>query len=311
MSHFLIQPYQNASIIGAEHEVPVSIIIRALNEERYLPDCLRAIRQQRYQGDIEIILVDSGSVDSTVEIAKTNGCNVLYIPKEEFSYGGALNYGISKARYDYIVVLSAHCVPDSPDWLSELLAPIRQGLAQMVYGPHRADPEARSSEINYFVEKFSQSRGLQSSPRLNNGNSAFLKELWKVRPFDEKLSAQEDVEFSSWHINNGARLYFVPSARVVHYHNDRNKTLYRRIYNEVLVEFQLGIRKLGWVPYKILLLPIRITKDLALAYRRNGMIRAFRGVVYFRLVEIGAYLAASSKYINVALEGKRRILKMK
>lgn len=278
---------------------PVSIIIRALNEGRYLPECLRAIRDQRYDGEIEIILVDSGSVDLTVDIAQKNGCKVMYISRNEFSYGGALNFGISSASNELIVVLSAHCVPDSNVWLKNLIYPLHQGLAQMVYGPHMADPTARSSEINYFYEKFSQDEGRQNEPRLNNGNSAFSNSLWRLRPFDENLSAQEDVEFSSWHIKNGATLYFNPNARVTHYHNDRNKTLFKRIYNEVLVELQLGIKRLVWVPSAIILLPARITKDLMLAYKRKAIVRAFRGVMYFRLVESGAYLAASSKYIKM------------
>ena len=65
----------------------ISIIIRALNEEKYLPECLQKISEQNYKGEIEIILVDSGSADSTVEIAKAYGSKVVFITKQDFSYG--------------------------------------------------------------------------------------------------------------------------------------------------------------------------------------------------------------------------------
>src|SRR5690606_36663119 len=52
----------------------VSFVIAARNAERYLPVCLRRIRQQTYpQSSIEILVVDGGSTDRTCEIATAEG----------------------------------------------------------------------------------------------------------------------------------------------------------------------------------------------------------------------------------------------
>lgn len=54
----------------------LSIIIPTLNEEKYLPLLLEAIRKQDFDGDLETIIADAGSEDQTLEIAKTFGCRV-------------------------------------------------------------------------------------------------------------------------------------------------------------------------------------------------------------------------------------------
>jgi rhamnosyltransferase len=219
---------------------PISIIIRSYNEAQYLPKCLAAIDKQVYSGDVEVILVDSGSTDRTVDIARLFGCNVIQIPQEKFSFGYSLNIGISHTKNEIVMVLSAHCVPIRSDWLQTLVDPIKNLVVEMVYGRHVANMAARSSEINYFSSKYGEQSGIKDNPMMNNGNAAFLKALWQARPFDELLTAQEDIDFSSWHINNGKRLFYSAEASVFHYYNDRNKVLFKRINREVKVELVLG-----------------------------------------------------------------------
>ncbi|TDA32072.1 MAG: hypothetical protein DSO04_02890 [Hadesarchaea archaeon] len=69
-----------------QRRIPVSVVIPALEEEKYLPGCLRSLLNGTVVPD-EIIVVDSGSRDGTVEIAESFGCRVLYSPKGEFLWG--------------------------------------------------------------------------------------------------------------------------------------------------------------------------------------------------------------------------------
>ena len=55
----------------------LSIIIPALNEEKYLPLLLKEIKKQNFADDLEIIVADAGSEDKTVEIAKNYGCKIV------------------------------------------------------------------------------------------------------------------------------------------------------------------------------------------------------------------------------------------
>jgi len=281
----------------------VSIIIRTLNEERYLPECLTSIKQQEFSGQYEIIVVDSGSKDKTLSIAQEADCKLLHISKENFTFGRALNIGIEAAQYDIVISLSAHCVPQAEDWLSLMVAPIAEGFADMVYGAHVSDPKARSSEFNYFHDRYNDMGGMKREPRMNNGNSAFKRSIWLLHPFDEIIFAQEDVEFSSWHMSNHSSLFYEPRARVVHYHNDKNKILFRRLYRESKAELMLGELTYKKVFIRIVLLPVKVIKDIRLALKRKVVFRAFPGILLFRLVEGMAYIFAlkpAKKKTNVS-----------
>ena len=70
----------------------VSIVIRALNEAEHLPALFSGLLRQTRQPD-QVILVDSGSVDDTVAIARAHGAEVVHIAPAEFSFGRALNLG--------------------------------------------------------------------------------------------------------------------------------------------------------------------------------------------------------------------------
>ncbi len=101
-----------------------SIVIRAYNEAQHIERLLTGIRQQTFSGepveDIEVILVDSGSQDGTVEIASHFQApfpiHIVHIQPEEFTFGRSLNRGIQQARSPVIVIVSAHVYPVYPDW---------------------------------------------------------------------------------------------------------------------------------------------------------------------------------------------------
>jgi glycosyltransferase involved in cell wall biosynthesis len=72
----------------------VSVIIRTLNEERYLEELLMKISiQDRTTYDVEVVIVDSGSTDSTLDVAKKWKARITHISKDDFSFGRSLNIG--------------------------------------------------------------------------------------------------------------------------------------------------------------------------------------------------------------------------
>ena len=68
-----------------------SIVIRAYNEEKHIGRLLEGIRHQTLK-DVEIILVDSGSTDSTITIAESFDARIIHIRSEEFTFGRSLNF---------------------------------------------------------------------------------------------------------------------------------------------------------------------------------------------------------------------------
>lgn len=102
-----------------------SIIIRAFNEDHQIGRLLYVISKQVLPNGVtyEVILVDSGSTDATVAIAKSMGAKIVSIKKEEFSFGRALNVGCKAAKGDILLFASAHVYPVYTDWLEQMLKP--------------------------------------------------------------------------------------------------------------------------------------------------------------------------------------------
>lgn len=92
----------------------VSFVIRTLNESFWIEKVLKTLLQQDYN-NFEIIIIDSGSKDKTVEIVKRFPVKLIQIKPEEFHYSYALNLGISKAKGDYIAIISGYSIPISDD----------------------------------------------------------------------------------------------------------------------------------------------------------------------------------------------------
>jgi glycosyltransferase involved in cell wall biosynthesis len=88
----------------------LSIVIRCYNEERHIGRLLFGIKQQSIK-DVEIIVVDSGSTDSTLSIVGRYPIKVVTIEPEEFSFGRSLNIGYQNTTNDIIVNASAHVYP--------------------------------------------------------------------------------------------------------------------------------------------------------------------------------------------------------
>jgi len=83
----------------------VSIIIPVYNGENYLKDAIDSALSQTYT-NIEIIVVDDGSIDETEKVARSYGNKIKYYKKENGGTSSALNYGIKKMDGEYFSWLS-------------------------------------------------------------------------------------------------------------------------------------------------------------------------------------------------------------
>ena len=105
----------------------VSIVIRCLNENNNLKYLIPKILQQSYK-DYEIIFVDSGSNDGTIDtissyLDRYKNIFLFHINKNEFTFGKSLNIGFENSNGNIIISLSAHCFPTNNSWLQSILEP--------------------------------------------------------------------------------------------------------------------------------------------------------------------------------------------
>ncbi len=103
--------------------VIVSVVIPAYNEEKHIGKCISSLLSQDYS-DLEIIVVDDGSKDSTKEIVKKYP--VKFLSQDHKGAGAARNYGASEAKGDILVFVDADQFFDK-SYVSELVKPIIEG----------------------------------------------------------------------------------------------------------------------------------------------------------------------------------------
>jgi rhamnosyltransferase len=211
-----------------------SILIRAYNEEKHIRRLLEGIQHQTLK-DVEIILVDSGSTDSTVEIAEAMGARIVRITPEEFTFGRSLNYGIREAGSEYIVIASAHVYPVYPDWLAALLHPLLDQRVALSYGRQGGPASAKFSEKQIFQQWYPELGKLhQETAFCNNANAAIRRSLWEQHPYDETLTGLEDLAWAKWARDQGYEISYVAEAEIVHIHEETPRGVFNRYRREAM-----------------------------------------------------------------------------
>ncbi len=109
-----------------EGVVEVSVVMPCLNEERGIGRCIRVIKDVFARENIngEIIVADNGSIDRSVEIARSAGALVVHEPVK--GYGAAYLRGLGAARGRYIIIGDSDNTYDFND-IPKFLEPLRRG----------------------------------------------------------------------------------------------------------------------------------------------------------------------------------------
>lgn len=262
-----------------------SIIIRAYNEEKHIGRLLEGIRRQTLK-DVEVILVDSGSTDSTVEIAESLGSRVVKIPPEEFTFGRSLNTGIREAASEFIVIASAHVYPVYPDWLATLLHPLLDRRIALSYGKQRAPRSAKFSEKQVFLQWYPEVGQLhQETAFCNNANAAIRKSIWERNPYDETLTGLEDLEWGKWAKEQGYAISYVPEAEVIHTHAESPRGVYNRYRREAMA-FKKIFPESHFSIYDFFrLTTANITSDIWHAAHDRVLLKSIISILWFRLMQ--------------------------
>ena len=198
----------------------VSIVIRARNEAASIGKVIDAIHTQDFDGQLEVIVVDTESDDGTVQIATEKNATIVPIAREIFTWGKALNVGAAAGTGEFIVNLSAHAVPADPKWLRNLIAPLKQDKkVAAVFGRQLAIDHADPFEAVELTLWFPDWPEPRISGSFSNANGALRRSLWEQYPFDEDLMISEDTVWAKKMTNLGYETMYQPLARVYHNHD--------------------------------------------------------------------------------------------
>ncbi len=225
------------------HEGPiVSIIIPTWNGAASLREVLALLGRQT-TGFHELLIVDSGSDDASVAIAKGFGAEVLGIPQGEFDHGGTRTMMAQKARGDILVFLTQDAIPASADALAKLIAPLLADASIATsYGRQLPHPDATpfaahlrdfnypsQSELRLFADR--QGLGLQTVFASNSFACYRRTALAEVDYFQSGLIFGEDTCTVGRLLMRGYKVAYMAEAMVFHSHNYSCLQEFRRSFD--------------------------------------------------------------------------------
>tara|TARA_B100000579_G_scaffold371763_1_gene334538 strand:+ start:3256 stop:4620 length:1365 start_codon:yes stop_codon:yes gene_type:complete len=240
----------------------VSIIIRTKNEERWIRPCFEALFSQSYR-DFEIVVVDNESTDKTLDKVSQFPVKKI-ITVSDYLPGKAINVGIEQSVGDYIVCLSAHCIPVNTNWLEILVRALDDGEQYAgVYGRQEPMSFTPPSDRRDLLLVFGLDRKIQSKDSFfHNANSIIRKTCWEKVHFDKELTNIEDRVWAQEMLTLGYKILYEPEASVYHYHGIHQDGNKKRMHNVVnIIESQSGNSKKGKLDAKkmniVAIIPVR------------------------------------------------------
>lgn len=231
------------------YDVTVAILTR--NGGAVLERALRAVGEQQTNRRIELLAVDSGSTDGTLETLKRFGVRVINIPTDDFNWGATRDLAYQHASAPIIVNLSQDAVPNSHSWLERLIAPLEDpgvgaSCGTSIPDPDRAHDQFPWEKNGYFyftreIRKFTAKYG----KGLSFANSAVPRAVWERLRLDPQPTG-EDFQFQIKLHSANLAIAFPDDAAVLHHHDYALYSLFMRCRHEGFALRLLGCPYNEW-----------------------------------------------------------------
>lgn len=231
-----------ASIGNAGHSIRMSVIIPTRNGGEGFGELLAALTIQSLQPD-EILTVDSGSEDATVQTARSYGAEVRRIKPEEFNHGGTRSMAAGLAMGDILVFLTQDVLPASRDMLARLVQPLLED-PEVDLSYARQLPSFEATAIAAHLRHFnypesSSKRTFEDRERLglktvfvSNSCAAYRRSsLAEIGYFEADLIFGEDSWAAGKLLKKGGKIAYAAEAAVYHSHNYSWAEEFRRYFD--------------------------------------------------------------------------------
>jgi len=193
----------------------LSVIIGTHNSEKYIERCLKSLCSQSYERDnFEIIVVDDGSNDKSVEISKRYADKV--IETKPCTISKARNIGVDNSNGEYLAFIDSDCEATN-GWIKNIITSLSENEA--VTGPVlNGNENSLVAWAEYFVEfggyhEYRKKSDIRFMPGCNG--ACIKKNFLKIGGFiDARIS--EDVVFGESLRKNGSKIWFIPNIMIKH-----------------------------------------------------------------------------------------------
>ena len=219
----------------------VSIIIPAYNAERTIGECLSAVTNQTWSGDLEVIVVNDGSTDRTAAIASSfPGVKLIDVPNRGASQ--ATNIGIQAARHDIVVSLDADAVLEE-SWLDRIVPSFDEPGVAAVGGYALTGNKSVIGKLMGYDVELRLDRTPTYTDHLYTMNTAYRRQpLLEVLMFSEEMKIAYDVDISRRLKAAGYSLVLKKEARCTHYWRDDLKGYLKQQYHYAYYRLEITRR---------------------------------------------------------------------
>jgi glycosyltransferase involved in cell wall biosynthesis len=285
----------------------VSVVIPARNEAGRIREVVAAVRAQaRPELDVEVLVVDDGSMDATPADAAAAGARVIRVggPGIKGNPAAARNRGALESTGDPVVFLDADCIPDR-GWIDALLSAHDQGAA--IVGGSLDLPEGLSStaRADYYSGWYLVHSGRPAGPvphhpppNLSVRRDVFLatSRFTEASPFEY---TNEERRWEGEARRAGHVIWFEPAARAWHHNRPGFRNLlarnYRWAYTALEAKGQGGSARFAWI-YRYPRLLIALSLPLAIVHTAYVLGCWLRAGVFGPLLVLPAVVASRIAY---------------
>ncbi|MCC5929244.1 MAG: glycosyltransferase [Cyclobacteriaceae bacterium] len=234
----------------------ISIVIPVKNGIHTLPDCLEGIRKQSLYPQCEIIAIDSGSSDGSLQYLQNQpGVMLQQITPESFNHGITRNIGVKFARGEFVVLTVQDASATNDQWISNMLVhfddPNVAGVCGQQIVAHDTDKNPHqwfrpvnppnSRKVHFQspdeYEKLSPAEKKRACS-WDNVTAMYRKSVLLKLPFRNAFFA-EDAMWAQDALKAGYTLVYDTAARVYHYHYMSYNYTYQRILTQLYFSYKI------------------------------------------------------------------------
>jgi rhamnosyltransferase len=219
-----------------------SIIIPTYNASKHLHFILESLKTQTIKY-YELIIIDSSSTDSTIEIANSFNAQIIKIEKKDFDHGGTRTLAAKQAKGENIIFLSQDSIPFDEKSIENIIKPFgTDEKIAAVYGRQLPNKDAsvfaehlrlfNYPENSYVSELSDREKHGIRTVFFSNSFSAYKKNaLAEINYFKEGLIFGEDMYAAANILLNNKKIAYASEAKVFHSHNYTISQDFRRYFD--------------------------------------------------------------------------------